>query len=179
MANSSMLVFPTSTMPAAASCSTTNALYGATKSCSMREPQVVRKPPVMMTSLCAIGMPVRMPASPRARRASASRAATRARSPSIVRKAFRRGLARAMRSSKPSTSSTLDKRPAPSACESSVSGAVIIGGEIETRGFAVATSQRGRRSTRALALARSAARLPHSMTLGTRYRPSSTAGAPC
>src|ERR1700687_5172449 len=58
IANSSMLVLPTSTMPACASLSATNALYGATKFSSIREPQGVRRPSVMITSLWARGMPV-------------------------------------------------------------------------------------------------------------------------
>src|SRR5271166_295300 len=53
IANSSMLVLPISTMPASSRRSTTKALYGATKSCSIREPQVVFQPAVTKTSLCA------------------------------------------------------------------------------------------------------------------------------
>src|SRR5204862_8298884 len=70
MANSSMFALPASTLPARFNPSTTNASYGAVKFSSMREPQVVRSPAVISTSLCAIGMPVSAPASPFAIRAS-------------------------------------------------------------------------------------------------------------
>src|SRR5678815_1557080 len=51
IANSSMFVLPTSTVPAFFSPSTTKASYGATKFSSIRDPQVVRSPAVMITSL--------------------------------------------------------------------------------------------------------------------------------
>ena len=74
MANSSMLVLPSSTVPADRHRATTVASYGATKVPSMRDPHVVTMPSVQKMSLCAIGTPVNGPPSPRARRASASRA---------------------------------------------------------------------------------------------------------
>src|SRR3954454_22751506 len=64
MANSSMLVLPSVTMPAASSFSTTVASYGDTKLSSMREPQLVLIPAVQKMSLCASGSPVRAPALP-------------------------------------------------------------------------------------------------------------------
>src|SRR5687768_8175697 len=55
IANSSMLVLPTSTVPASFRRATTCASYGETKSASIRDAQVVFNPAVMNTSLCAIG----------------------------------------------------------------------------------------------------------------------------
>jgi len=76
MANSSRLVLPTMTAPAAASLSTTVASYGGTKFSSIFEEQVVFVPRVHMLSLTAIGMPARGPiCPPRARRSSRSAAA--------------------------------------------------------------------------------------------------------
>ena len=86
IANSSMLVLPSVTMPAAAQRSTTCASYGATKSASIREPQVVRQPRAQKISLCAIGNPVSGPLCPAARRASAARACARLRSASTLTK---------------------------------------------------------------------------------------------
>src|SRR5262245_10514850 len=72
MANSSMLVLPSVTMPPALSFSTTVASYGDTKLSSMREPQLVFTPVVQKMSLCASGRPVNGPALPAARAASAA-----------------------------------------------------------------------------------------------------------
>src|SRR5438270_13865682 len=58
MANSSMLVLPSITTPAALSHSITAASYGGLKSFNMYEPQVVVMPLVQITSLIAMGMPV-------------------------------------------------------------------------------------------------------------------------
>ena len=58
MANSSMLVLPTMTAPAAFSRSITVASKGGLKSLSMFEPQVVVMPCVQITSLIARGIPV-------------------------------------------------------------------------------------------------------------------------
>src|SRR5690348_13752581 len=52
IANSSMFVLPTSIVPASRSFATTCASYGATKSSSIRDPHVVRRPAVISTSLC-------------------------------------------------------------------------------------------------------------------------------
>src|SRR5690349_14559709 len=71
IANSSMFVLPTSTVPAAFRPCTTCASYGAVKLSSMRDPHVVRRPAVISTSLCATGMPASGGASPRASAASA------------------------------------------------------------------------------------------------------------
>src|SRR4249920_2855738 len=53
MANSSMLVLPSITMPACLSRVTTVASYGATKFDNIREAHVVRTPSVQKMSLCA------------------------------------------------------------------------------------------------------------------------------
>src|SRR5512143_344727 len=118
IANSSMLVLPTSTVPARRSRSTTNASYGATKCSSIREPQVVRSPAVISTSLCAIGMPQSGPAAPSASAASAALAAASAPSASTVTKALSAGLCRAIRPSASCVSSTDDARFAWSARDS-------------------------------------------------------------
>ena len=79
IANSSQLVLPTMTAPAAASRSTTVALYGGTKPDRIFEPAVVGTPFVQMLSLTAIGTPASGPrASPRARAASTAAACARA-----------------------------------------------------------------------------------------------------
>src|SRR5579884_4006176 len=57
MANSSQLVFPRITAPAASSLSTAVALYGATKFSSIFDAQVVGRPRVRITSLIATGTP--------------------------------------------------------------------------------------------------------------------------
>src|SRR5687768_7892393 len=72
MANSSMLVLPSMTMPAALSFSTTVASYGDTKLSSIFEPQLVLTPAVQKMSLCASGRPVSGPALPDASAASAA-----------------------------------------------------------------------------------------------------------
>src|SRR5215510_787606 len=88
MANSSMFVLPSVTMPAALSFSTTVASYGDTKLSSMREPQVVRTPRVQKMSLCASGRPVSGPAWPEASATSAALAWARAESGVTVTKAL-------------------------------------------------------------------------------------------
>ena len=115
IANSSMFVLPTSTVPAARSCATTCASYGATNDSSIRDAQVVRSPAVISTSLCAIGMPVSGPARPALRAASASRAACSAPSRSTLMNALIDGWAASMRASERSASSTADTRRAASA----------------------------------------------------------------
>ena len=62
MANSSMLVLPRHTAPAALKRSMTVASYGATKFDSIFEPQVVSQPSAQKMSFWAIGMPVSGPA---------------------------------------------------------------------------------------------------------------------
>src|SRR5947207_3035169 len=61
MANSSRLVLPTITAPAASSFFTTVASYGARKFSSMRDEQVVVPKLVQRLSLMAIGTPVKGP----------------------------------------------------------------------------------------------------------------------
>src|SRR2546423_9261770 len=112
-------------MPARASLSATNALYGATKFFSIREPQVVRSPSVMITSLWARGTPVNGDAVPAAMRASAALACDIAPSRSIVRNAFSVGFAVSMRSRSEPVSSMLDKRRASKERESSATEEVI------------------------------------------------------
>src|SRR5882757_4188451 len=57
IANSSILVLPSITVPASLSRSTTAASYGATKFDNIREAQVVSTPSVQKMSLCASGTP--------------------------------------------------------------------------------------------------------------------------
>ena len=59
MANSSMFVFPSRGIPAAAHFSATAALYGAMKFSRKRDPQVVRAPLTQKMSLWATGIPRR------------------------------------------------------------------------------------------------------------------------
>src|SRR5258707_15867157 len=61
IANSSRLVFPRKTAPAASSFLTTVASYGARKFSSMREEQVVVPKDVQRLSLSAMGTPARGP----------------------------------------------------------------------------------------------------------------------
>src|SRR5688572_2763065 len=85
MANSSRLVLPTMTAPAASRRSTTVALYGGTKPCRILDEAVVGTPAVHMLSLRAIGTPCSGPAG---RPAASSRLArSRARSAITVLKA--------------------------------------------------------------------------------------------
>src|SRR4029079_17307439 len=87
MANSSMFVLPSVTMPAALSFSTTVASYGDTKWSSIFEPQLVLTPWVQKMSLCASGRPVSGPALPPARAASAAAACLRGRAAVTPQKA--------------------------------------------------------------------------------------------
>src|SRR4051812_4206987 len=57
IANSSMLVLPSSTVPASCSRAATVASYGGRQPSRIRDPLVLGTPRVMMTSLSAIGMP--------------------------------------------------------------------------------------------------------------------------
>ena len=108
IANSSMLVLPTSTVPAFLRPVTTCASYGAVKFASIREPHVVRNPAVMNTSLCTIGMPVSGGALPSLSAASAACACASAPSASTVTNALRRPCAWSMRASSARVNSTLD-----------------------------------------------------------------------
>src|SRR5882672_1250928 len=90
----------------------------------MREPQVVRSTRVQKMSLCAMGMPVSGPASPRARRSSARRADSRASDSSTSMKAFSWLLKRPMRSRHWRVSSTEESFLAARAAESSLSVAL-------------------------------------------------------
>ena len=79
MANSVMLVLPSSTAPACFRLAMMVASSSGTKSARMRVPPVVRTPFVQNWSLTATGMPCIGPRySPRAMAASASRAASKA-----------------------------------------------------------------------------------------------------
>src|SRR6185436_1579923 len=100
MANSSMFVLPSVTMPAAFSFSTTVASYGDTKLSSIREPQLVRTPCVQKMSLWASGSPVRGPAWPDASCASAALACARAESAVTVMKALSAGCAASTRANR-------------------------------------------------------------------------------
>ena len=79
MANSSRLVLPTGTAPAASRRSTTVALYGGRQPSRMRDEHVVGTPAWQRLSFSATGTPASGPtASPRATRSSMSVAAARA-----------------------------------------------------------------------------------------------------
>src|SRR5262245_43096482 len=86
IANSSMLVLPIVTQPAAASRATTVASYGATKLLRIFEPQLVCTPCVQKMSLCAMGMPASVPPLPAASARSAARACSSASSSVTVMK---------------------------------------------------------------------------------------------
>src|SRR3954471_511326 len=148
MANSSMLVLPSVTMPAALSLSTTVASYGDTKLSSMREPQLVRTPAVQKMSLCASGSPVSGPAEPSCRATSARTDCAKAESAITVMNALSCGCAASMRASSDFVSSVTENSLARSFRASSASVGVCISSEI-----------------------------PYSMTWGTRYSAASTCGA--
>src|SRR5215470_12605795 len=63
MANSSQLSLPTTTAPAARRRAVTVASYAGTNDSRMREPAVVRRPRVQITSFKPIGAPARGPGS--------------------------------------------------------------------------------------------------------------------
>jgi hypothetical protein len=105
MANSSQLVFPMTTAPAASSLLITVASYGGTNVSSIREAAVVAIPRVMMLSFTATGTPAS--GAERLSR-STSRARSRARSPAIVRNAFSVGSTVAIRAIVCSQISTAD-----------------------------------------------------------------------
>src|SRR5450755_527964 len=83
----------------------------------------------MITSLCATGMPVSADAFPAAMRASAALAWASAPSRSTVRNAFSDPFAASMRPRSPRVSSTLERRRASKARESSATEAVITKGD--------------------------------------------------
>jgi hypothetical protein len=85
MANSSMLVLPTKTLPASRSFFATVASYGGTKLARILEAQVVNVPRVQTLSFKARGMPMSGDCgSPEASALSAASAAARASSPMTV-----------------------------------------------------------------------------------------------
>ena len=130
MANSSQLSFPSVTMPAALSFSTTVASYGDTKLSSIFDPQLVLTPCVQKMSLCASGRPVSGPALPEAKADSAV----------TVMKELRVGCEASMRASRLFVSSVTENSLARSFFASSESVSVCIfllddlGNEIQ-RGF--------------------------------------------
>jgi hypothetical protein len=112
MANSSMLVLPSTTAPDARSLSTTVALYGGTKFSRIRDEHVVGTPCVQITSLTAMGIPVS--AGRGALFAGVSRCCSAARNASsrVTRlKACTRPSTASMRPRKLSTASTGDTSP--------------------------------------------------------------------
>src|SRR6187399_945134 len=127
MANSSMLVLPRVTMPAAFSFSTTVASYGDTKLSSIFEPQLVRTSFVQKMSLCASGSPVSGPAFPEPKVASATFACARADSGVTVMKELSAGCDASMRASRLFVSSVTENSLARSFFASSDSVSVCIG----------------------------------------------------
>ena len=121
MAKSSMLALPTRTA-GRASRSTTVASKGGMKPARMREPAVVSTPLVRKMSFSASGTPSRGDvASPRARRASEARAASRAGSGETRRNAPSRPSVASMRESTARVASTEESSRRERAAESSVS----------------------------------------------------------
>src|SRR3954468_10978747 len=90
IANSSMLVLPTGTAPAASKRATAVASYGERNSPKIFDAQVVRPSDITMLSLTAMGTPASDPRfSPAALRLSSARARVSAESPSTEMYAFR------------------------------------------------------------------------------------------
>src|SRR3990172_804884 len=118
MANSSVLVLPKMTTPAASNRSMTVALYGGKKLSRMRDPHVQRMSATHNTSFTAIGIPSKAGngRSGSFRQAfkerSAASAWARAFSGFSVRKACSRGSRRSIRSKQASVSSRLEISPA-------------------------------------------------------------------
>src|SRR5579863_4785264 len=109
IANSSMLVLPTITAPAASSFSTTVAENGGTKFERIFDPHVVRSPLRQNRSFTAVGTPPKAPAgSPLLMRASMARACARARSGSSVIYALSVGSSRSIAASASVVTSTDD-----------------------------------------------------------------------
>src|SRR5207245_2602822 len=105
--NSDVVVFPRMTAPAARSRPTTTASSSGTASANSREPPVVRRPRVKMTSLIDSGTPCRAPnGSALVTAITASRAPRRARSWATRQNALRRGFSASIRASTASVSST-------------------------------------------------------------------------
>src|SRR6266508_106201 len=120
MANSSMLVLPSTTTPARRSRSTTVASYGGRNSSRIFDPAVVRTPLVTSTSLSASGTPASGPSgSPRSLAASTSAASCSACSPVTVRNAFSRSLVARMRWRADSVAATAVASPAANRAASS------------------------------------------------------------
>src|SRR5216684_630834 len=93
IANSSQLVFPTTTAPAASSRDTTVASYGGTKVSRMRDDAVVRRPFVQRLSLSAAGTPASGASRHRSRSRSIDAARASARSAATVLNAWSDGSA--------------------------------------------------------------------------------------
>ena len=108
-----MLVLPRITAPAPLSLATATASVGAIQFLKAGEPQVVGRPATLNDSLTVIGTPSRGRRSPRARAASATFAASRARPKSRTTTALIGPSRASMRATAASQSSTaLTSRPA-------------------------------------------------------------------
>ena len=151
IANSSQLVLPTTTPPAAWMRSTVVAVYGGSHPARIREPQVVATPRVQSVSLIATGTPARGPgSSPRATVASTASAASRARSATTARKAWSSPSRPSMAARCSSTTSRADR--CPDRTEAAISVAVTARrgsagrgtGRSSTAGAWLSTSSRGR-----------------------------------
>src|SRR5450755_2733289 len=112
IANSSMLVLPTMTMPASRSLRTTVASYGGRQPSRIFEPHVVGTPCIASTSFNASGTPASGPrVAPAARRASTAAAAASAPSASTYKNACRRESTAPIRSRCAWVTSTADAVP--------------------------------------------------------------------
>src|ERR1700674_5563340 len=131
MANSSQLVTPSITAPAANRREIAVPVYGGRKPLRIRDPAVVSTPRTHSTSFTAIGIPTRGPRSPRAIRRSASSACFSQSSGVKRRKAFTRWSRRSICSACAVTSSAAEKdrrrsRRAASLIVSSVSFVLLM-----------------------------------------------------
>ncbi len=112
MANSSMFVLPSITVPAARSRSTMVESYGGRQPSRIFDPTVVGTPLVVSTSFTATGTPASGPSSsPAARRSSTARAAASAPSVSTCRNACTRSSTAPMRSRWAWVTSTAEVSP--------------------------------------------------------------------
>ena len=120
MANSSRLVLPTITAPAATTRSTTVAVYGGRHPSRIRDEQVVGMPRVQRLSFRAMGTPARGPgSSPAETWSSTTVAAARASSASTRLKAWISPSRSAMRARCSSRTSRAERRPLRTAAASS------------------------------------------------------------
>src|SRR5882672_4309475 len=133
MANSSMLVLPSSTAPAALKRSIRCASYGETKFERIFEPQVVSQSRATKMSLWATGIPVSGCPAPFAMSASAARACARLFSESMVMKAFSFPFSASMRARKALVSSALENFLCASPAASSLSEAFSMDPGAPTR----------------------------------------------